>query len=150
MERTRKLCISCVCRRQTWWYNRGMKSVTRKIQDKLWEHCKRITREKYKNQDGSFNCFTCGRRIDSPSSAQTGHFIPSSICGAYLRYDLRNLRIQCYHCNINLGGSGATYYKNLVAEVGQVAVDQLFKDKQKIVKALEHYQKLLKEYEAFL
>jgi len=127
-----------------------MKSVTRKIQDKLWEHCKRITREKYKNQDGSFNCFTCDRRIDTPAGAQTGHFIASSICGAYLRYDTRNLRIQCYHCNINCGGNGAEFYRRLVKEVGQVAVDQLFKDKQKIVKALEHYQKLLKEYEAFL
>lgn len=124
-----------------------MKSKIRKIQDILWEHCKRIIRAIYIKDDGTWDCFTCIRRIDEPAKAQTGHFIPSGSCGAFLRYDLRNLRIQCYNCNINLGGNGAVFYKNLVEEKGQEYVDQLFKDKQKTVKALDHYVKLVSEYE---
>jgi len=117
-----------------------------KIQKQLWEHCKRIIRSRYINKNGTWNCFTCGRLINEPAKAQTGHFIANSISGAYLRYDLRNLRIQCYNCNINCGGNGAMYYKRLVEENGQEFVDQLFKDKEKTVKAYDHYLFLLEEY----
>lgn len=112
----------------------------------LWEECKRITRKRYQNKNGTWNCFTCGRLIDEPAKAQTGHFIPSGSCGVFLRYDLRNLRIQDYYCNINLGGNGSEYYRKMVEEVGQEEVDQLFRDKQKIVKASDHIIELLEKY----
>lgn len=111
------------------------KKSIKSLKTKLWELCKQIIRQRYQNKDGTWNCYTCGRRIDEPAKAQTGHFIPSGSCGAFLRYDLRNLRIQDYYCNINLGGNGAEFYKKLVEENGQEYVDQLFRDKQKIVKA---------------
>lgn len=121
-----------------------------KLKKQLWEECKRIVRKTYVKDDGTWDCFTCGRRIDEPFKAQTGHFIPSSTCGAYLRYDLRNLRIQDYFCNINLGGNGAEYYKKLVETCGQDYVDKLFLDKQKVIHAdtqwylnkIEEYKKL--------
>ena len=119
-----------------------MKSTTRKVQDALWKECRRIILSKYDN-----TCYTCGATNLCGSNCQVGHFIPSGACGALLRYDLRNLRIQCMRCNIHLGGNGAEYYRRMVEEVGQEAVDQLFKDKQKSVKAIDHYNKLLKEYE---
>lgn len=122
-----------------------------KLRKKLWELCKQATRKAYKLPDGTWNCFTCGRRIDEPAKAQTGHFIPSGSCGAFLRYDLRNLRIQDYYCNINLGGNGATYYKALVEENGQEYVDQLFRDKQKVIKAdVIWLQSKIDEYEKVL
>lgn len=65
----------------------------------------------------------------------TGHFLPASTCGNFIKYDLRNLRPQCYNCNINLGGNGAIYYQRLVETQGQAYVDQLFEDKKKIIKA---------------
>jgi hypothetical protein len=120
---------------------RKSKSETRKVQDLLWQECRRITLNKYGN-----TCFTCGATGLVAGNCQLGHCIPSSTCGAFLRYDLRNLRIQCYHCNINCGGNGAIYYRNLVSEVGQQAVDEMFQDKQKIVKAIDHYKLLLEEY----
>lgn len=126
------------------------KPTPAKLKKQIWEECKRITRKRYQRKDGMWNCFTCGRLIDEPSKAQTGHFIPSSTCGAFLRYDLRNLRVQDYYCNINLGGNGSEFYRRLVEENGQEYVDQLFRDKQKIIKAdiiwlmtlLEEYKKL--------
>lgn len=123
-----------------------MKLSIGKLYKKLWVECRRIIRKKYQNEDGTWNCYTCDRLLDEPSKAQTGHFIPSGSCGAFLRADLRNLRIQCYHCNINLGGSGAEFYRRMVKEMGQKHVDQLFKDKQKTVKAYDHYLKLLEDY----
>lgn len=118
-----------------------MKSESRKVQDKLWKECKRIILARYGN-----TCYSCGRTNLEGSNCQLGHLIPSGACGAYLRYDLRNLRIQCYHCNINLGGNGAEYYRRMVLEVGKKETDKLFKDKQVSVKAIDHYLKLLKEY----
>ena len=113
-----------------------------KLQKKLWEECKRLTRQKYGN-----TCFTCGKTGLEGSNYQTGHFIPSSTCGAYLRYDLRNLRPQCARCNLFGSGEGAEYYRRLVAREGQSYVDQLFADKNKIVKAFDHYSNLLAEYQ---
>lgn len=123
-----------------------------KLKRDLWELCKLITRAKYRNKDGTFNCFTCGRLIDNDAKAQTGHFIPSSVGGALLRYELRQLRIQDYFCNINLGGNGSEFYKRLLAEIGQEEIDSLFTLKGISVKAdriwyankISEYQELLK------
>jgi hypothetical protein len=83
------------------------------------------------------------------SSWQTGHFIPSSVGGAFLRYELRNLRPQCYRCNIDLSGNGAMFYKLLVEREGQAYVDQLFLDKQKTTKADKIWlQSIIDKYEA--
>lgn len=118
-----------------------------KLKKDLWEECKRIVRKKYIQDNGTWNCFTCGRLIDEPFKAHTAHFIPSASCGAYLRYDMRNLRVCCYFCNVNLGGNGSFYYKNLVTEKGQEYVDQLFVDKQKHIKADTHwYIQKIEEY----
>lgn len=114
----------------------------------LWELCKQLTRTRYGNR-----CFTCRKTGLVGSNWHTGHFLASATCGAYLRYDLRNLRPQCFMCNITLGGNGAAYYRMLVAAEGQAYVDQLFRDKNKIVKAdtifygklIESYQQLVKE-----
>lgn len=82
---------------------------------------------------------------------QLGHFIPSSTCGAFLRYDLRNLRWQCMRCNVHGGGQGAIFYKNLVEQEGQEYVDQLFRDKQVIVKAdAQFYENLIQKAEEIL
>lgn len=119
-----------------------MKSPLKKLQEKLWKECKRITLNKYGN-----TCYTCGATNLIGGNCQLGHLIPSGACGAYLRCDLRNLRIQCYHCNINLGGNGAIYYRKMVEEVGKKATEQLFKDKQITCKAVDRYTELLKQYE---
>ena len=121
------------------------------VKNKLWNECKRIVRARYITEQGYWNCYTCDRLIDEPAKAQTGHLIASSICGAYLRYDLRNLRIQCYNCNINAGGNGAEYYRRMVKEVGQEKTDKLFQDKHVSIKADIHwYTAKLLEYKEIL
>ena len=120
---------------------RHSKSPIAKIQELLWIECKRIIRGRYGN-----TCYTCGKTGLSGSSWQTGHFIPSSVGGASLRYHLNNLRPQCFRCNIDLSGNGAIFYKLLVEREGQKYVDDLFLLKGNVVKALDHYTKLLEEY----
>ena len=124
---------------------RKSKSDTKKIQDALWNECKRIIRKRYTMLNGKMYCFTCGKEVIG-SNAQTGHFIPNSVGGALLRYNLDNLRLQCYYDNINLGGNGGEFYRRLVKEKGQDFVDNLFKLKQQTVKASDHYIELLAKY----
>jgi len=112
-----------------------------KIQRLLWNECKRIIRARYPNI-----CYTCGRTGLEGVNLHTAHFIPKASCGAYLKYDLRNLRNCCYNCNINLGGNGSAFYRNLVSIEGQEYVDKLFADKNVSVKAYDWYSKLLSEY----
>ena len=111
------------------------------LQRKLWDECKRIIREQYGN-----TCFTCGKTGLEGSNWHTGHLYPKASLGAYLKYDLRVLRPQCYNCNINLGGNGARYYRKLIATEGKDYVEKIEKDKQVTVKAYDHYLKLLEEY----
>lgn len=122
---------------------RKSKSETRKVQDALWQECRRIIMSRYSEPH---KCFTCDKLIEG-SNRQLGHFIANSVGGAMLRYNLDNLRLQCYYCNINLGGNGSEFYRRLVNEKGQPFVDALFVLKnQGTVNALDHYKKLLEEY----
>lgn len=113
---------------------RKSKSAIVKIQDQIWQECRRIIFAKYGN-----TCYTCGKQNLEGSNKQLGHFIPKASCGAYLKYDLRNLRPQCFHCNLNLGGNGAEFYRRMVAEIGQEEVDNIFKDKHNLVRASDFY-----------
>jgi len=67
--------------------------------------------------------------------------------GAFLKYDLRLLRPQCFACNIHRGGMGADYYAKMLKEIGQEAMEQLQRDRQVTVKAYDFYVELLAQYE---
>jgi len=113
------------------------------LKRKLWEFCKTIIRVR----DGNI-CVICGKKNLEKGGWHTGHFLPSSTCGAFLRYDLRNLHSSCYNCNINLGGNGALYYLALIDKFGKAFVDSIIKDRQKSIKADEtFYNNKIKEYE---
>lgn len=75
---------------------------------------------------------------------------PKASLGAFLKYDLRVLRPQCYNCNINKGGMGADFYKRMLKEIGNKAMEQLQKDRQVIIKAYDHYVILLDKYAEIL
>ncbi len=115
------------------------------IQRKLWELCKQIIRLRHGN-----TCYTCGATGLIASNWHTGHLFPKASLGAYLKYDLRLLRPQCYKCNIHYGGMGAVFYTRLLKEVGSSAIQQLERDKQITVKALDHYLSLIPKYEEIL
>jgi len=111
------------------------------LQVKLWEQCKRIIRERYGNK-----CYTCPAESLSGSNWHTGHLFAKASLGAFLKYDLRLLRPQCYACNIHRGGMGADFYLKMLEENGAEFMNQLQKDRQVSVKAYDHYEKLLTEY----
>lgn len=111
-----------------------------KIQRQIWEECKRIIRRDYPHV-----CYTCGKPCEG-SNLHTGHMFAKASIGAYLKYDLRVLRPQCYFCNINCGGRGADFIEKMRQIEGDEYVDQIIRDKQVTVKAYDHYVMLLDEY----
>lgn len=123
-----------------------MKKITiTSVKKTLWEECRKFAKAKYVKDGGHF-CFTCSKPIEK-ANCQLGHFIPSSVGGALLRYHPENLKLQCYYCNINLGGNGSEFYRRLVVESGQEYVDKLFRIKNKTVKAdITFHLKLLSLY----
>lgn len=125
---------------------RKKKGELRKVQDSIWELCKNITRERY----GPW-CYTCGRGPLEGSSWQTGHMWAKGALGASLKYDLRILRPQCYNCNINNGGMGAVFYRNMAAKEGKKYMTQLeldlIQDRRGLIKASTFYPILLEKYQ---
>lgn len=111
------------------------------LQKKLWDECKRIIRARYKN-----TCYTCGKTGLEGSNWHTGHMFPKGALGAFLKYDLRLLRPQCYNCNINLGGMGATFIERMRQIEGNDYVDGIVRDKNISVKAYDFYEQLLVKY----
>lgn len=90
---------------------RKVKSDLSKLKAKLWKLCREIQIKRY----GS-DCYTCPSKDLSGSSRHLGHFIPSSICSTSMRYDLDNLRVQCYACNIHRSGNWVEYEKHLIRD----------------------------------
>lgn len=122
---------------------RKSKSPQRKLEDRLWELCKNLIREKYGN-----TCYTCGATGLVSSNWHTGHLYAKASLGAYLKYDLRVLRPQCYKCNIHYGGMGAVFYSRMLKEEGADYMTQIEKDKQVTVKSTDYYAQLVTKYEA--
>ncbi len=87
-----------------------------KLKKALWK----LLRENAINTYGR-TCFTCARESLEGGNCQLGHFITSSTCSTELRYDPRNLRIQCYHCNINLSGNWIAFERNLLRDGQDIA-----------------------------
>lgn len=122
------------------------KSEISKIQRKLWELCRQVAFKRF-SKDDKVNCYTCGAKDIQGQNRQLGHLWSKASLGAFLKYDMRVLRWQCYSCNINRGGMGADFRRNMEAEIGKKAMNQLEKDRQITVKAKDHYLSLITEYE---
>lgn len=129
----------------------GIKTIKKKqrsmkaIKSELWSLCKQIIRQRYGN-----TCYTCSADRLKGSNWHTGHFIPSSTCGAFLRYDLRNLRPQCYNCNINAGGNGAIFSKRMHEREGAYYVQAIIDDIERVTDARLRYEAQIEEYRLML
>lgn len=100
------------------------KKTVSQLRKKLWELTSKFVRLSAADSDGFCFCVTCSARLDWIYEAQAGHFIPKAQ-GNATAWDLRNIHVQCYRCNINLGGNGAEYYPWMVKKYGQDEVDEL-------------------------
>jgi 5-methylcytosine-specific restriction endonuclease McrA len=114
-----------------------------KLKKKLWQLCRAIIIQRYGD-----TCYSCGANDLRGSNLHLGHFIPSSVCSAELRYDLNNLRPCCYRCNIHLSGNWIAYERHLLAD--GVDIDEL-KRRNEQTKGKQYdrlwYMSMIAEYE---
>jgi len=80
----------------------GRKPSLSSLKKKLWSLLSPLMKAAYPAV-----CFTCDRPI-SGAGHHLGHMFPAG-SNSLTRFDPANLRPQCYHCNINLGGNGAEF-----------------------------------------
>lgn len=122
---------------------RKVKSKLSKLKAQLWKLCREIQIKRY----GS-DCYTCPSKNLEGSSRHLGHFIPSSVCSTVMRYDLDNLRVQCYSCNIHKSGNWLEYEKHLIRDGIDV---QELKDRNEKTKGKQYdilwYCDKIEEYE---
>lgn len=87
------------------------KDTVGRLKVRLWQLCREIIIKRHGN-----TCYCCGVPELVGSNLHLGHFIPSSVCSAELRYDLGNLRPSCFRCNIHLSGNWVAYERHLIAD----------------------------------
>lgn len=117
-----------------------------KLKRKLWQLCRQIIIKRYGN-----SCYTCPSVQLVGSSLHVGHFIPSSISSAELRYSLDNLRPQCFACNIHRSGNWVSYERHLIADgIDVEALKQRNRDTAGMKYDILFYQKKIEEYTELL
>jgi len=78
-----------------------------------------------RDHNAGYGCITCGT-MQSPAW-DAGHF--RSVGSApHLRFDARNIHLQCMQCNRFFGGAGREYAINLPIRIGQKEFDNLISD----------------------
>lgn len=87
------------------------KSDRKKLEDKVWNECKRIIRERHGDK-----CYTCPASNLEGSNWQTGHGKAKGALPLRFKYDLRNLRPQCMRCNLHMGGMSDIFITKLEKE----------------------------------
>lgn len=112
------------------------KQSNAKLKKKLWEVFSKYIRTRDRGI-----CFTCGRR-STGLGYHAGHFISKAVGGLVLYFHEENVRGQCYHCNINLGGNFYIFGQKL----GEEKCKELYKLKGQIVKDFD-FESKIKEYE---
>jgi len=121
----------------------------RTIENKLWALCRQLTFRAH-----GTDCYTCNQKNLKGKNLQCGHGYSKGALGASMKYDLRILKPQCFNCNINFGGMGVVFWKNLETELGKENADKLYQEcrasKGLPIKARPFYLELIKKYEELL
>lgn len=126
--------------------NKVSKTPVSKLKKKLWAITREIAFIKY----GS-DCYTCTTKNLSGSNRHLGHFIPSSVCSASMRYDFNNLKPQCYACNVFRSGNWPAYEEHLKRDgIDSEALKQRNRDTQGMKADSLYYLRLIEEREAEL
>lgn len=122
------------------------KTPLAKAKTKLWKVLKQVI----DIRDGEV-CISCGAEGLKGQNKHGGHFIPSSSCGGFLRYDLRNVWVQCSTCNLFRNGAGAEYTRALEKKYTVKFVDRIILDKRETIKLdVDYVEALTAYYESLL
>lgn len=96
-----------------------------KLHKLAWQECRRVANIIFPK-----NCYTCPKKDLVGSDCQLGHGQSKGSLPLMYKYDMRNLRWQCFHCNINLQGCQQIFLSKLEKEKDGLAFlnDSSYKD----------------------
>ena len=119
------------------------KQPTSKLQKKLTKLFNEYIRKRDIKFDGG-KCISCGKQGN-----QAGHYLPTSLCPQpYMRFNEKNVNIQCFRCNMVLRGNQHDYAKGLLKKYGSHIIEEL--DIQRSFKqnpwGIFEYEVLIKHY----
>jgi hypothetical protein len=138
-----------------------IRSMVYEAKEKLWKQNKKKMKEdimtvqdymkiaqqtfnKYiRLRDRGNNCISCGLK---PKKENAGHFYSAGTHTA-VRFDERNVHLQCEHCNSFLSGNLLKYRENLLAKLGFEEFERLSVDAMKTRKyTREELKEVIKVY----
>lgn len=122
-----------------------MKRNEKTLKRKLDEIYSQYTRRAASDESGYINCY-CGARVQWRES-DNSHYIPRGCLS--LRYDPRNTHPSCRKCNRFMGGNLQSYAIFLRAKYGDSILEDLDREKRKIVKNFP-YVELIEKYQTLL
>jgi hypothetical protein len=94
-------------------------------------------------RDQGKNCISCGKK---PKKENAGHFYSAGTHTA-LRFDERNVHLQCEHCNTFLSGNLLNYREKLLIKLGFEEFERLSVDAMKTRKyTREELKEVIKVY----
>jgi hypothetical protein len=95
---------------------------------KAWDAFSKFIRQREANEDGFVACFTCGNN-GHWKDMDAGHYIPKSVSLA-LRFDERNVQVQCVGCNQWRHGNLTQYALALKRKYGENILEELDRDRR--------------------
>lgn len=118
-----------------------------KLKKKLWNLFSLYIKLKYSEDGTNTTCFTCGRHLKiGTSNCHGGHYYTKKGYPA-LYFNENNVRVQCYHCNINLSGNTVIFGELLEQEIGKDAMNELASLRHGMVKLMPcDYEELIFQY----
>ena len=97
-----------------------------KLKKDFWKVFSLYIKLKYSKDGETVSCFTCGRHLTiGTANCQGGHWLTKKGY-PYHYFNENNVRVQCYHCNINLSGNTAVFEHELRKEIGNDTVDDMY------------------------
>ena len=129
---------------------KGQKNAKHEISlSKLKEKAQKVCNEFIRLRDAGKPCISC-----SGPANQAGHYIAVNL-SSFLRYDARNIHLQCPGCNLFRHGATVAYRIGLVKRIGLIEVESLERDfienrlhkwtRSELESIIEHYTKKIKD-----
>ena len=102
-----------------------------------------------RERDKGNNCISCGK---VPKKINAGHFYNANNHWS-VRFDERNVHVQCEHCNTYLSGNLINYQRNLIDKIGVKEYNDLSSKanetrnftKEELKEIINYYKKILAE-----
>lgn len=113
-------------------------SKLKSLKEKAQRTLRKKVLEKYCKGNVYVNCWTCGSPVKIKGSSvvdsiHVGHYFPKGVYWM-IAYDLRNVGLQCYDCNVNNQGVIPAMRIELVKIFGESKIQELEKDAAEFLK----------------